>query len=105
MHVGEAVRRVFPGGAWSAKAPDACEGRKRPLSGPVAGEPTVGVDVSKHSRSCCGSLCGWCADRCAALEDVDDDHRRATVPADEARREIAGWIIGSGGLRAGGRDL
>jgi len=56
-------------------------------------------------RSCCGSLCGWCADRCAALEDLDDDHRRATVPADEARREIAGWVIGSGDLRAGGRDM
>ncbi|CAE6908220.1 hypothetical protein R69749_08506 [Paraburkholderia domus] len=27
------------------------------------------------------------------------------MPADEARREIAGWVIGSGGLRAGGRDM
>lgn len=35
--------------------------------------------------SCHASAHGWCADRRSAREDVDDDHRRAAVPADEGR--------------------
>ncbi|MGF6637941.1 hypothetical protein OKW38_000041 [Paraburkholderia sp. MM5496-R1] len=61
------------------------------------------MNVSKHLCSCCGSLYGWCADRCAALEDLDDDHRRAAVPADEGRTQSGTGVVG---LRAGcGHDV
>src|ERR1700741_2953000 len=57
--------------------------RKRPLVGRVAAKPTVGSDIGEPLRSCLAPAHRWCADRGAALEDVDDDHRRAAVPADE----------------------
>ena len=74
--------------------------RKRPLVGRVAAEPTVGLHVQEALRSCLTSPHGWCADRCGAREDIDDDHRRAAVPADEDRRDGNPGIVGLGaGLR------
>src|SRR5215472_11372166 len=54
--------------------------RNRPLSGRADEERTLGV--SKRS-SCCSSPYGWRADRFAADEGFDDDHRCTTVRADE----------------------
>src|SRR5258707_8458061 len=39
-----------------------------------AGRTYCRRSVSKHLCSCCGSLCGRCADRCAALEDLAQGH-------------------------------
>ena len=59
---------------------------KRLLLALVAEEPTVGLNSLGYLRSCVALGCGRCANRLAAQEDVDDNHRRAAVPAREGRR-------------------
>ena len=50
----------------------------------VAAEPTVGLHVLEtRCAHVCASARGWSADRRGARKDIDDDHRRAAVAADE----------------------
>lgn len=57
--------------------------RKRPLVGRVAAKPTFDRQIEQVLRSCLTPAHWRCADRGAAREDVDDDHRCSAVPADE----------------------
>src|SRR5258707_655805 len=62
----------------------------------VAEEPTVDVCILTRWRSCVGSCNRRCADRSAALEYVDDDHRRTAVPANEGwRRRDCDYVVGT----------
>jgi hypothetical protein len=51
--------------------------------GRVAAKPTVGLHVQEAWRSCLALPHGWCANGRSAFQDLDDDHRRTAVPADE----------------------
>src|SRR4051794_6309035 len=53
----------------------------RPAFARLAGTPRAVQDA--FSRSCCDSRCRWGTNRLPACEGLDDEHRRATVPADE----------------------
>jgi hypothetical protein len=75
---------------------------KRPLVGRVAAKPTMGWQIEEAPRSWAG-LHRWRANRCGALDDVDDDHRGSAVPADEGG---PGRDDGLPGWRGGfGRDV
>jgi hypothetical protein len=75
-----------------------CARRKRPFVARVAAKPTLGMLCTVRLRSRFASLHGWSADRAAALEDIDDDHRCAAMAADQGRAQGS---IGIGGLGAG----
>ncbi len=68
--------------------------RKRPLVGRVAAEPTVWLFVLEQLRSRLAPERGWCANRCGARKDIDDDHRRAAVPADEGWSRFDDGVFG-----------
>lgn len=57
--------------------------RKRPLVGCVAAKPLVSSDIEDPCSSCLIPAHRRCADRGAAREDIDDDHRRAAMSAGE----------------------
>lgn len=74
--------------------------RKRPLVGRVAAKPAVELRVQKAWCSYLASPLGWCANGRSAFQDLDDEHRRTAVPADEDRTDSKPGIVGRGlGLR------
>ena len=82
----------------SAKPPVWNDRRKRLLWARVAAEPTVAWHIVRRWRSCVISRYRWRSDWPVALEYVDDDHRRAAMPADEGRRGRTGHPSVASGL-------
>jgi hypothetical protein len=84
-------------GLAGAKPPVWRDARRGLLLARVAEEPTVDRCTLTRWRSCVGSLNRWRPDRSAALEYVDDDHRRTTVPANKGWRHChIGYDVGTG---------
>ena len=77
-----AMCRVCSDGASAARSAWR-DARKRLLLALVAEEPTVGLTVLGHLSSSVASGRWRCANRMAARQNIDDDHRCAAVPADE----------------------
>ena len=61
--------------------------------GRVAAEPTFDRQIEQVLRSCLTPAHWRCADRGAAREDVDDDHRCSAVPADKDRPGLEDGVI------------
>lgn len=90
----EAMQSHDGNGEHGVGRPVRSDRRKRPLVGRVAAGPTVGLLVLEQLRSCLVPARGWCANRCGARKDIDDDHRRAAVPADEGGSRFDDGFVG-----------
>ncbi len=91
----EAYRDVL--GLAGAKLPLWSDARRGLLWARVAEEPTVDRCTLTRWRSCIGSLNRRRPDRSAALEYVEDDHRRTAVSANKGWRYCgAGYDDGIG---------
>ena len=80
---GKVVLRCNRDGDAGLRSASRSDTRKRPPLGRVAAAPTFDRQVEEPWSSCLIPAHWRCADRGAAREDVDDDHRCAAVPADE----------------------
>lgn len=80
---GQAMQSRHCDGEADVREPAHGDRHKRLPVGRVAAEPTVWLFVLEQLPSCLAPERGWCANRCGARKDVEDDHRCAGVPADE----------------------
>jgi hypothetical protein len=101
---GSEAYRYVPGLA-GAKLSVWSDARRGLLWALVAEEPTVDRCTLTRWWSCVGSLNRWRPDRSAALEYVDDDHRRTTVSANKGWRHCGGGYDGGIGFDTGRHDV
>ena len=79
----DAVQLCIRDDETGARSTSQSDARIRPFVGRVAAKPTLDRQFEELWGSCLIPAHGRCADRGAAREDVDDDHRCAAVPADK----------------------